>query len=173
MNSKIAKAFAQAETDRHTVLELLQDVPEETFVMQRNSKWSPSQIISHLILSEMLSLQYMKKKNLGIVESGSTGLWDELKYSLLIFSQHLPLKYKAPKVLAESQPENLPYQQQKLRWNTTRKELETFLEKFDDRYLNKKVYKHPFAGRLNILHAIGFFRAHVTHHLPQLKSRIK
>jgi hypothetical protein len=173
MHKQLATAFARAEKDRKAMLDLLENVPEQTLLRQRHGKWSPSQIISHLILSEMISLQYMKKKVLGIAESGSTGVWAEIKYGLLILSQYVPLKYKAPKVLAESEPESLPYDELKLRWNGTRKDFENFLEKFDHRYLKKKVFKHPSAGRLNIVHAIGFIRAHVNHHLPQIKNRIR
>jgi hypothetical protein len=172
MHKKLASAFAQAETERHAILVLLQNVPEETLVKQHDEKWSPSQIISHLILSETMSLQYMKKKSLGIVESGTTGLWDEFKFLLLTISQTLPIKYKAPKVLAESQPETLPYHELKSRWDATRGELETFLNSFDDRFLKKKVYKHPVVGRLNILQALNFIRAHIKHHLLQIKKRI-
>ena len=39
--------------------------------------------------------------------------------------------------------------------------------------LKKKIYKHFFAGRLNIQHALIFLREHIIHHQPQINRLLK
>jgi hypothetical protein len=174
MHPKLKLAFSQAEESRKMLLESLSSVPEEKFTQPVHGKWSPSQIISHLILSEWLSLQYMKKKSLGIKHTHNTGLFDDLKFALLKLSQRLPLKYKAPKVLsAEGSPATLPLSKLEQQWNILRDDLAAFLEPFDENTIRKKIYKHPVAGRLNVVQAVEFIQAHFLHHLPQIRKRIQ
>jgi hypothetical protein len=111
----------------------------------------------------------MKKKSLGIKEAGNSGLWEDLKFFILKISQRVPLKYKAPRVLAESEPPTLSYNEIAKAWEHERNELKTFLEHLEDADVKKKIYKHVFSGRLNVMQAVSFFREHANHHLPQIK----
>ena len=54
-------------------------------------------------------------------------------------------------------------------WETERAELKALLEKFNDTETKRKIYRHIRAGRLNIQHALIFFREHYRHHWPQIK----
>jgi hypothetical protein len=92
---------------------------------------------------------------------------------LLKISQRLPLKYKAPSILAESEAEMLSLAEITARWNMVRNDLRIFLEKWEDRHVKKKIYKHAVSGRLNMVHAVSFFREHAMHHLPQIKRLLK
>jgi hypothetical protein len=96
-----------------------------------------------------------------------------LKFTLLKISQRVPLKYKAPKVLGEDQPPGLSLAEISKQWNETRNDLRLLLETFDDDHLKRKIYKHPFSGRLNAMHAVSFMREHVNHHLPQILKILK
>jgi hypothetical protein len=173
MDSKLASLYHHIEKKRSELLALISSVPEETFYSAPPGKWSISQIVVHLILAEQLSLQYLKKKSLGIDHAGDTGLTDDLKYLMLKISQRLPIKYKAPKVLGEGSPQSAPLTESIAKWDALRTELKIFLDTIESRHLKRKIYKHAVAGRLNILHAVDFFNEHMLHHLPQITKLTK
>jgi hypothetical protein len=172
MDSKLASVFDQAEAKRKKLLSLVSGLSDKTFYYAPPEKWSISQILIHLILAEQLSLRYIKKKSLGIEQAGDTNMLDDLKYQALRVSQRLPLKYKAPKVLGDGDPSPLSLEEIIDKWNHTRNELKAFLEGMESGHINRKIYKHAVAGRLNILHAVDFFNEHLTHHLPQIRRLI-
>jgi len=154
-------------------IELLRKSNSNSIAESQEGKWSPVQIVAHLIISEKIALQYMKKKFLGIDASPATGILEATKFILLKISQRLPLKYKAPKVLGEHDPPALTLAELELEWNQSRAELATFLEQFNAITIKNQVYKHPLAGKLNIIQGVGFMREHIIHHLPQIKSRVR
>jgi hypothetical protein len=169
MNKKIQHIFDRAEADRKNILALVSQMSEEKLSHRNAGKWSVSQILSHIVIAERYSLQYMKKKSLGINEIQNSGLREDFKCVMLKISQRLPLKYKAPKVLAESKPEELSYPLIASEWEHVRNDLKQFIGTLDDDQFRKKIYKHPYAGRLNVIQAISFLREHANHHLPQIK----
>ncbi len=169
MNQKLQRIFDGAEADRKKILAQVADLSEDKFSQQPANKWSISQILAHIILAERISLQYMRKKSLGIDSAGDSGLWEDLKFLVLKFSQRVPLKYKAPKVLAENEPETLTYKEIEKEWQQGRDELKKFIETFRDEQMKKKIYRHPVSGMLNVMQAVAFFREHANHHLPQIR----
>jgi hypothetical protein len=169
MNRKLSQIFDLAEQERKEILKSIVDISPEQFFAKLPKKWSISQILNHIMLSERLSLIYMKKKSLGIDTAGDTGLIEDVKFLLLKFSQRLPLKFKAPEVLGKSEPDSPTLAEITAKWNNVRNEMLAFAEGLPEKYLKRKIYKHPVAGRLNIIQAIAFMREHVNHHLPQIK----
>ena len=90
-----------------------------------------------------------------------------------MLSQRLPFKYKAPRSLAENTPPAITVAELKAEWDLLRTELREFLNAIEDKYLRKKIYKHPRAGMLNVVQAVTFFREHYIHHWPQIKRLTK
>jgi uncharacterized damage-inducible protein DinB len=173
LNTRLAQLFNTLETQRAELLSLVKGISMETIRKQPHSKWSIAQVISHLIASEQLSVRYLNKKILGVDTAPKTGVTEEFKMIVLKISQRLPFKFKAPKVVVESTPVYESMEQLTDAWNKSRVELKTVLEKFQDNQINRKVYKHPFAGMLNIQQALVFFREHIIHHTPQIKNLLK
>jgi uncharacterized damage-inducible protein DinB len=170
MKERLDYIFQRAEKDRKHILSLVGDLPDEKFFYCDGNRWSISQILTHIILSERISLQYMKKKSLGIKQVKNAGLWEDLKYLLLVLSQRLPLRYSAPKFLAEQElPKNKSFEKIEQDWQESRNQLRAFIDHLESGTLKKKIYKHPVSGRLSVLHAVDFFREHANHHLPQIK----
>jgi hypothetical protein len=169
MNVRLNRAFEKTEQDRLRILDLVSSVPAERYFYQRGNHWSIAHILTHLLISEQMSLQYMKKKSLGIHTLDNSGVLEEFKTILLKISQRLPLKFKAPKIVVEKTPPALSFHDLTLRWSECRKELHGFLLSLDDKNARKKIYKHPVVGRLDAAQAVLFFREHVNHHLPQIK----
>jgi hypothetical protein len=173
LNTQLTILFNTLEKQRAELISIIQGISPEAINKHPEGKWSIIQIISHLIASEQLSVKYLNKKILGIDGASKTGITEELKMIVLKISQRLPLKFKAPKVLAENTPIYENIEQLTETWNQTREDLKKVLEKFQDNQINRKVYKHPIAGMLNIQQALKFFREHIIHHTPQVKNLLK
>lgn len=89
---------------------------------------------------------------------------------VLVISQRLPgLKFKAPRAVVEITPSLTDLEQISKEWAEVRADLKALLEKIPAGQEKKLIYKHVRAGRLNILHALKFFREHIIHHTPQIK----
>lgn len=91
----------------------------------------------------------------------------------LIISQRLPIKFKAPKVVVDHTPVFNNAAEIAAAWNQTRVELKDLLVRFEANQLKRKIYKHPIAGKLNIIQATRFFSEHIIHHTPQIKRLLK
>ncbi|MBK5277991.1 MAG: DinB family protein [Bacteroidia bacterium] len=173
MNSKLQHLFDSLEVEKNTLLASIKNVSPEKLQQAQEGKWSINQILAHLIAAEKLSVQYLNKKMLGLKDAGDTGIWEEIKLVVLQVSQRLPLRFKAPRAVVESTPMYSNMAELQADWDNTRAELKNLLEKFDETQLQKKIYKHIFAGRLNIQHGLVFLKEHMMHHRPQISRLLK
>ena len=173
MNARVKPLFDRLEVQRVQLQHLIKDLSDVELNKHPAEKWSIAQVISHLIASEQLSVGYLNKKMLGIQTAEKSGLKEDLKMLLLIFSQRLPFKFKAPRTIVENTPVYGNVDQLISAWDKTRVDLKEVLQKFEDDQINLKIFKHPRAGMLNIQQAIRFFREHIIHHTPQVKNLLK
>src|SRR5260221_7426736 len=169
MNSRLQSLFNSIETQRHSLLSSLKELPSKKLNNHLPNKWSINQIIAHLISAEQLSVRYIGKKMLGIDQASDTGVYEELKMILLQISQRVPLKYKAPKKVVENTLNESDIHRLIEQWNLVRNDFRTILEKIEDHQINRGIYRHVRVGMINIQHAVKFFGEHVTHHVPQIK----
>ena len=169
MNTKLQQIFDSLETQRNQLFISLNSLTVEKLNQQPTNGWSINQVIAHLITAERLSIMYLHKKIQAINEVENTGLLEELKMVVLIISQRLPFKFKAPKVVVENTKSSTSLHQLEQDWNAVRNELKIVLEKFNDDQIKRKIYKHVVAGKLNIQQTLLFFREHVIHHQQQIK----
>jgi uncharacterized damage-inducible protein DinB len=173
MNVVLRGVFEKLETEREQILQTIESLTEEHYGTSLNSRWSISQILTHLITSERLALRYMKKKSLGIAQLPNSGWIEPMKLVLLRASQRLPLRYKAPQTIIDHTPAALTLAETKQQWPTSRLELQQFLESIDEKNVHKLIFKHPIAGKLNVIQGVAFLREHQLHHLPQIKRLLK
>jgi uncharacterized damage-inducible protein DinB len=169
LNTKLQQIFDSLETQRNQLFTSLNNLTAEKLNQQPQNGWSINQVIAHLITAERLSIAYLHKKTQAINEVNNTGLLEELKMIVLILSQRLPFKFKAPKTVVENTKSSTSIHQLEQEWNAVRNELKIVLEKFNDDQIKRKIYKHVVAGKLNIRQTLLFFREHVIHHQQQIK----
>ena len=171
MNVKLLLLYEHLEHERNELLNRLAKLPAERLNHKIvATKWSINQILMHLLTSEQLTLDYLKKKSQGLDQLVNSGPIESLKMVILQISQRLPLlTYNAPKFLVASTPETIPLQDLKIRWDSSRTELKIFLENIQDEDLHKLIYKHPVAGRFDVVQCVTFLKEHFHHHLPQIK----
>jgi uncharacterized damage-inducible protein DinB len=169
LNTKLQQIFDSLETQRNQLFISLNSLAVEKLNQQPTNGWSINQVIAHLIAAERLSVLYLRKKIQAINEVENTGLIEELKMIVIILSQRLPFKFKAPKTVVENTKSSTSIHQLEQEWNAVRNELKIVLEKFNDDQIKRKIYKHVVAGKLNIQQTLLFFREHVIHHQQQIK----
>jgi DinB superfamily len=171
MNIKLQLLYEKLERERNDLLNRLATLPPERLEHKAApTQWSVNEILIHLLTSEQLTLAYLKKKSLGLDQLANSGVTESLMMLILQLSQRLPLlKYKAPKDLVAKTPEVIALNDLKIRWDSSRIELKNFLETIHDKNLYKLVYKHPVAGRFDIIQCLKFMSEHFLHHLPQIK----
>jgi len=165
----LEKTLKELENQRFQLIQRLSKFSPEILSKQPSAqRWSILQVLSHLITAEKLSVAYIRKKKLGIATAGNTGPWEAFKFFLLKVSQRIGFKYRAPKTVVEHTPSYESLDVIQTEWAHVRLQLKSLLEEFDEKDLRKKIYKHPFAGRINIQQAIMFFGEHMRHHQPQI-----
>jgi uncharacterized damage-inducible protein DinB len=173
MNTKLQRLYDQLEAEKQSILSSINNLSHEQLHFSPKGRWSVAQILSHIISSEQLSIKYLNKKMLGIQQLNNSGLVEEMQMIVLIVSQRLPFKFKAPKVVVDSTTHYESLESLVTAWGEVRNELRIVLERFKETELKKKIFKHPIAGMLNILQAVRFMREHLIHHTPQIKNLLK
>lgn len=174
MHPELQRAYDKIERQRNELLKELYQVPASILNEAPNGKWSVNQILSHLITGEKMMVSYVSKKMLGIDETKDSGWFEALKMLILVISQRTPgLRFKAPGVVVEQTKDYQDLDKLKEQWETTRLELYELLSRVPDNMVKRKIYRHPVAGRLNVLQGTQFIQEHVIHHLPQIRRLIR
>jgi uncharacterized damage-inducible protein DinB len=174
VNSSLQKSFLKLQTDTKLLLKEVSALSSATYHHRpAEGKWSISQILTHVLTSEKLSLNYMKKKSLGVDGLDDTGFLEKIKFFLLALSQRIPFKYHAPKKVVEQTPPPLSYGDLVRQWEALRLELHEFLSTVKEENIRKKIYKHPRVGMLDVSQALQFLNEHLNHHKPQILAIIQ
>jgi hypothetical protein len=174
MNAHLLQLFDELEKQRQQLLSEVKSASPDTWHRAPAGKWSVLQILAHLLQAERLSLQYMRKKALGIEQATDAGWWEDVKMLALKISQRLPgLKFRAPRVVVDTTPAYTTLADLERDWDALRNELHNFVSAIPDSYTHRKIYRHVFAGRLSAPQALIFFGEHIVHHLPQIKARLQ
>jgi len=171
LNAAFLSIYNQLEHQRTVVIDQVKNLPAEKFNRAPvPGKWSISQILTHILIAEQLSVNYMRKKALGIDQLKNSGPLEVLRLEILKISQRIPsLKFKAPQVVVANTPSAFPITELISRWEIHHQELKEFLDSIEEKNVKKTIYKHPLAGRLDARQAMVFFREHMNHHWPQIK----
>ena len=164
----LQKRFTASERFRQNIINGLQEYSEAQLAFRPAYKaWSIIQVLQHLMQAETAALGYMQKKNQAKVLPRA-GVGAGLRSRMLGIVLHLPLKYRAPEGLV--QPiYAMSFWEVVQRWNDTREEMEAFFSQLNRQRAYAALFRHPFAGYLNVFQAIHFFDRHMKHHLLQIK----
>ena len=171
MNNRLRVLYMQLEDDRTKLMVELSNASDDKLSLKpTKDKWSINEILTHLVTSEQLTLTYLRKKSLGIDRLKNSGVSEWIRITVLKWSQRIPvLKYRAPKHVVANTPDPVPIEELDRRWNSVRMELKQFLDAMRDEDVRKLIYKHPVAGRFDVIQCLMFMREHFHHHLPQIK----
>lgn len=172
MHKSLQNRYNRLQSAKNNILQLASTIEESKQNKQpKEGAWSVNQIIYHLMNAEKGTVAYINKKKLGIKEIQNTNLATTFRYFILLSSLILPIKWKAPAVVSYA-PENLNLQDLIAEWEKVRAEMQTLLTEIEPNHLNKELFKHPLAGRLNIKQTLGFMYHHINHHYKQVERTI-
>jgi hypothetical protein len=136
--------------------------------------WSAIQTMHHLILTEELSLAYVKKKLSFNPELEPVGFGVHWRGFLLWFYLNTPLKFKAPKNVGDDNlPDRAMLADTHARWQKARADWTDFLAQMPDDMASKAFYKHPRVGRLGWPQMLAFFETHFDRHLQQVRKAVR
>ena len=173
MDSKLEPLFNKLENSRLQLFAKLEKKEEsELNFHPGKDEWSILQVMHHLMISEHLSIGYINKKLTYRTNIKKSGFGAAIRLFILKVILRLPFRYKAPKIVSEL-PDNSDSNQVKGQWDQTRKELRELLDNLPEEFLNKDIFKHGFAGKMNIFQALCFMNEHFRHHLKQVDRIMK
>lgn len=174
MNKELSSHFSRLERSRQEVLSLVDGKSHKLLNTRVNEqKWSVIQILYHMKEAERFPLMYMKKKILAPDALYPSTLKQQFRTYLLRISLFLPLKFEAPKVVKDDIPEEIKLEELKTDWDMVRSDMQAFLSELDPALYDKKIFKHPRIGMINIKQTMLFFQSHIDHHIPQVKGLLK
>jgi hypothetical protein len=153
-------------------VKLIEENDQKLNITPAPEKWSVLQIMTHLHLSESLTLQYLEKKmqaeNLPV-----TGIREAIRSLSLRLAFSLPLKFEAPEVVRVNIPDQVNTKALFDKYDSTRTDLEEFLSDFPENKLNLAIFRHPRIGYINIIQTLDFLQVHFQHHEKQINSILK
>jgi len=173
MNHAQLKAQWEAmEAAKLAIVNELDQWTESDHLSQPEGAWSASQVIEHLLSSEMGTLGYMKKKTSSGFEAIELSGQENAQASHALNSRLASgERYKAPAVLPEPAG-GTSWSIQKAQWNALRNDFENFLNGLTPEFFDRLVFRQPIAGPLNLGQTLEFVAHHIAHHQPQF-DRIK
>lgn len=170
---KLLEEFRKMESERESMMSELSAYSEEVLTKKPDSEsWSVAEVAMHLVVAESGALAYMRKKLEYGGHSRST-FGAAFKQKLLNFAVSLPVKFKAPKVASIKEGENVSFAEASEKWKSVRQELLKEYEPMDDELVSHELFKHPAAGKMNVLQSVEFMRKHMNRHIKQMRSTAK
>ncbi len=167
---RLLHLFDRMEGERQALLRKLDAFPTERLAQRpANGGWSAAQVMMHLAIAEEGSLAYLNKKR-EFKKHGPVGLSTTLRLLVLNTGIQLPLKYKAPTIIADVPATS--YAIARERWDTVRTRMRSTYEELPEALIGHDLFKHPFMGRFNLVQAVGFMRHHMRRHRAQIERTL-
>lgn len=173
MSAKLKSQFDALETSRKALFDSLKKYPDE--LLNKNpapDKWSAVQVIEHLLASETASLNYLKKKTLDTSKSKHAGLTGKRRLFVAKLFFYAPLSFKAPSAL-EPSANFATLAELDTQWIKVRNETYTLISKLSDEELEKDLWRHLIAGKMNIYQMLDFFGIHFNRHRKQIERTLE
>lgn len=172
---RLRQVWDELERDRASLFNQLRTLPADTYhKAPAPGKWSVGQIVNHLFLSEQLSMGYIRKKMNApeAIPPYGPGSWLGLQGIRVMFVA--PFTFKAPKMIDMwgEQPVLDVFELDR-QWTVVRKDMIRDVEAYASIIGDKRVYRHPRAGRMSLRHMLLFFDIHVRHHRRQVDRIMK
>ena len=164
----LKSGFERMEAKKADLMRSLAALAADTLNRQPEpGAWSVLQVVAHLTKSEGGTLQYIKKKTQDPSALPKAGLAPWLRIGALIAGIRSPLKFKAPKAMAEV-PERGDFQAASLAWAEVREDWREFVDVFPPALADRMIFRHPFVGLLGPAQTMIFLNEHLGNHVRQI-----
>lgn len=173
--ANLTERITTLEKHRKDLLASLQGFSHEELNRKPNeTSWSAIQNLHHLIMAERGALAYLEKKTQHTAKVKKTGFNNNLRYFALQAFFYIPfLKIKAPKVVADVPTQPISLVETIKEWDEVRIKLIALCNSLSTNELDKELFKHPLAGKLNIYQMLGFLDEHLMRHAAQALRAVK
>ncbi|HKZ31748.1 MAG TPA: DinB family protein [Vicinamibacteria bacterium] len=168
----LARRLARLEASRRRALDVVGSAPHAALNRPpAPGKWSALQLLHHVVTAEALTLRYIRKKMQAGLALEKAGPASRLRLLALQVTLALPLRIKAPAVTGDV-PAESELGALRARWDEVRSDLDELVRLFPPELLDRLVFRHPYAGRMTLAHALGTLEAHLDHHIPQVERAL-
>ena len=172
MNTQMEEQFNRLETERKNLFHDLKKYTDEQLNQKPSPQaWSVAEVIAHVMAAEEYSLKYLQKKVQNTNDSPSEGIKQKWRWLLIKSVFSCNIKFKAPEI-GEPKVGYTELTTLYARWTGTRTEIAKILSKLSDKELNKTLWKHAVAGKLNLHHMVQFFGIHFKRHKKQIERTL-
>lgn len=169
MNQKLELLLNQFESEKNNFTAIVAGFSREQRAVKPENGWNMLQVMEHIIWSENGTLEYMKRKTKAPWSEIELTTDEEDKKSQQLNGALISDKqWRAPDVLP-SPAGAQSYENMVAYWDKLRNDYLEFLNDLDVNYHNRLIFKHPFAGRINLFQTIEFLNNHIVHHVHQIK----
>lgn len=172
MNSNLENQFLQLESERKQLFTELKKYSDDVINKKPSpEKWSVAEVIVHLITAEEMSLKYLMKKAQDTSKAQPEGIKNRWRWWMVQIVFAFDIKFKSPEIV---EPKSGYQSLANLEIHWTKIRLQTFdvLSKLSDTELNKELWKHAIAGKMNLHHMVQFFGIHYKRHKKQIERTL-
>jgi DinB superfamily len=172
MDPALARRLAHLETLRRRALGAVDGVPHAALNRPpAPGKWSALQLLHHVVTSEALTQGYVRKKMQAGPALEKAGPTSRLRLLAVQVTLALPIRVTAPTPVAQV-PDESELPALRTRWDEVRRDLDALVRSFPPELLDRLVFRHPYAGRMTLAHALGTLEAHLDHHIRQVERAL-
>ncbi len=156
---------------RLTLFEEIQDLTSRHLRFKPGpDKWSILMVIEHLVLAKREIIGNVVGAHKKI--SRKRCLRDRIAYLIVLFV--LKVRFPVPVVSDAMKPSGRVSLEVLLRqWEKTHEQLLTFLETVKQETFGSAIFRHPFAGPLNVAQVVRLARLHFDSHARQIRRNLR
>jgi len=166
MMADVEEKFKSLTTKRDALLQRLGSLAmdELNFKMDPDN-WSIVEVVEHLVIVEDDLLHQISRDQADSTLDNSLRSPEKYKTVIKVMERDIPVD--VPDERAEPQG-RLTLNQLLSQWEDIRQKLYEFLNGMNAENKDSLVYRHPFAGPLNISETLHFFDAHFDNHMRHI-----
>jgi uncharacterized damage-inducible protein DinB len=173
MNAQLRKRFLQLEEERKNLFTDLRKYSDEVINKKPSpEKWSVAEVIAHVMTAEEYSLKYLQKKVLDTSQEKSETFKNKWRWLLVQTVFTFDIKFKAPEIV-EPKIGYTTLADLETNWANNRSETIKVITTLTDEEVNKTLWKHAVAGKMNLHHMVQFFGVHYNRHKKQIERTLE
>ncbi len=163
MMADVEERFKSLTTKRGALLQRLGAFAKDELNFKTDpDKWSIVEVVEHLVIVEDDLLQQISRNQADSTLDNSLRSPEKYRTVIKVMERDIPVD--VPDERAEPQG-RLTLDQLLSQWEDIRQKLYEFLNGMNAENKDSLVYRHPFAGPLNISETLHFFDAHFDNHM--------
>jgi len=172
-HAALNKAFERIEQQRNNLFDRLKIYDDKVLNQKPDeASWSVIEVLRHLTAAEDFSAQYLDKKTKDVNAGRKTGLKEAFRSFLLNAYLGSPKKFKAPDI-AVPLAGYATLADTRASWDIVRGRLQDIWKGLPAELLDRNWFKHPVAGKLNLMQMLTFMEAHASRHEKQIWRALK